>query len=138
MFVPPPDEALAPPLPVAPPPPPVPAAVSKALGSAAEPRRGRYIRTWLGTSRGEQGRTRVTFVWEPLPPVPGVALRRVALPKDSPRGGLMTQAAVLKVTANGTTTERGTRATRRVQRCSHWSQAHVPRESSERPLHGGR
>ena len=39
-----------------------------------------------------------------LPPVDGVALRRVALPKDSPRGGLMTQASVLKVTANGTTT----------------------------------
>ncbi len=39
-----------------------------------------------------------------LPKVDGVALRRVALPKDSPRGGLMTQAAVLKVTANGTTT----------------------------------
>jgi hypothetical protein len=39
-----------------------------------------------------------------LPPVQGVALRRTPLPKDSPRGGLMTQAAVLKVTANGTTT----------------------------------
>ena len=39
-----------------------------------------------------------------LPRVDGVALRRVSLPKDSPRGGLMTQAAVLKVTANGTTT----------------------------------
>ncbi len=39
-----------------------------------------------------------------LPPVQGVAVRRVALPKDSVRGGLMTQAAVLKVTANGTTT----------------------------------
>src|SRR5205814_1103667 len=39
-----------------------------------------------------------------LPPVQGVALRRAALPKDSVRGGLMTQAAVLKVTANGTTT----------------------------------
>jgi len=39
-----------------------------------------------------------------LPPVPGVALRRTPLPKDSVRGGLMTQAAVLKVTANGTTT----------------------------------
>jgi hypothetical protein len=31
-------------------------------------------------------------------------MRRVDLPKDSPRGGLMTQASVLKVTANGTTT----------------------------------
>jgi cytochrome c553 len=39
-----------------------------------------------------------------LPPVEGVALRRVSLPKDSPRGGLMTQASILKVTANGTTT----------------------------------
>ena len=39
-----------------------------------------------------------------LPPVQGVALRRTPLPEDSPRGGLMTQAAVLKVTANGTTT----------------------------------
>jgi hypothetical protein len=36
--------------------------------------------------------------------VNGVAMRRVALPGDSPRGGLMTQASVLKVTANGTTT----------------------------------
>jgi len=39
-----------------------------------------------------------------LPPVAGVALRRTPLPADSVRGGLMTQAAVLKVTANGTTT----------------------------------
>ena len=30
--------------------------------------------------------------------------RRVAVPEGSPRGGLLTQAAVLKVTANGTTT----------------------------------
>lgn len=39
-----------------------------------------------------------------LPPVQGVALRRTALASDNPRGGLLTQAAVLKVTANGTTT----------------------------------
>jgi hypothetical protein len=39
-----------------------------------------------------------------LPRVQGVALRRTPLPKDCARGGLMTQAAVLKVTANGTTT----------------------------------
>jgi hypothetical protein len=31
-------------------------------------------------------------------------MRKVTLPKDSVRGGLMTQASVLKVTANGTTT----------------------------------
>lgn len=39
-----------------------------------------------------------------LPPVKGVALRRVPLPVDSVRGGLLTQTAVLKVTSNGTTT----------------------------------
>jgi hypothetical protein len=36
--------------------------------------------------------------------VDGVAMRKVTLPPGSPRGGLMTQASVLKVTANGTTT----------------------------------
>lgn len=39
-----------------------------------------------------------------LEPFEGVTLRRVALPADSFRGGLLTQASVLKVTANGTTT----------------------------------
>ena len=39
-----------------------------------------------------------------LPAVGGQHMRRVELPADSPRGGLMTQASVLKVTANGTTT----------------------------------
>lgn len=39
-----------------------------------------------------------------LPGVTGVNPRRVALPEDSPRGGLLTQASVLTVTANGTTT----------------------------------
>jgi hypothetical protein len=36
--------------------------------------------------------------------VSGVHFRKVKLPADSVRGGLMTQASVLKVTANGTTT----------------------------------
>ena len=36
--------------------------------------------------------------------VTGQEMRRVALPTDSPRGGLLTHASVLKVTANGTTT----------------------------------
>jgi hypothetical protein len=36
--------------------------------------------------------------------VSGATLRRVALPADSVRGGLLTQASILKVTANGTTT----------------------------------
>ncbi len=36
--------------------------------------------------------------------VDGQAFRKVQLPPDSPRGGLLTQASVLKVTANGTYT----------------------------------
>jgi len=39
-----------------------------------------------------------------LPPLTGSTMRKVTLPKDSPLGGLLTQAAVLKVSANGTTT----------------------------------
>ncbi len=33
---------------------------------------GKYVRTWIGTERADNGKTRVTLVWEPLPPVPGV------------------------------------------------------------------
>jgi hypothetical protein len=39
-----------------------------------------------------------------LPPVEGIKMRVVDLPVDSVRGGLLTQASVLTVTANGTTT----------------------------------
>ncbi len=39
-----------------------------------------------------------------IPNVTGSAMRRVPLPADSVRGGMITQASVLKVTANGTTT----------------------------------
>ena len=36
--------------------------------------------------------------------VKGQQMRKVALPADSPRGGLLTQASIHKITANGTTT----------------------------------
>ncbi|MDY3559141.1 DUF1592 domain-containing protein [Gemmata sp. JC673] len=39
-----------------------------------------------------------------VPGVTGTQVRRVPLPPGTPRGGLLTQGAVLKVTANGTTT----------------------------------
>jgi VWFA-related protein len=32
---------------------------------------GKYVRTWVGTERGEDGKTRVTLVWEPLTFPPG-------------------------------------------------------------------
>ena len=45
--------------------------VEEALTSLAIPARGRLARTWIGTARGEDGKTSVTFVWEPLPPRAG-------------------------------------------------------------------
>jgi hypothetical protein len=50
----------------------VPKPVEAAIASAvARPSRASVVRTWIGTSRGENGKTRVTFVWEPLPKAPG-------------------------------------------------------------------
>ena len=39
-----------------------------------------------------------------IPGVAGLEFQKVSLPADSPRGGLLTQASILKVTANGTVT----------------------------------
>ena len=49
-----------------------PPAVSKALSAISEPTRGRFVRTWIGHSRGENGKTKVTLVMDPLPPTPGM------------------------------------------------------------------
>ena len=51
---------------LAPPKPVLPKAIDKALSTLAEPTRGRLVRTWVGTRRGDDGKTRVTFVWEPI------------------------------------------------------------------------
>ena len=51
---------------LAPPRPAPPRAVDTALASLAEPMRGRYVRTWVGARRGDNGRTQLTFVWEPV------------------------------------------------------------------------
>ena len=36
------------------------------------------IRTWIGTGPAENGKSRVTFVWEPVPPAPGARAPRRA------------------------------------------------------------
>ena len=51
---------------LAPPKPMLPKAVDRALETLAEPTRGRLVRTWVGTRRGDNGKTKVTFVWEPV------------------------------------------------------------------------
>src|SRR5437660_1113945 len=49
----------------------VPKPVEAAIAAAvARPSRATVVRTWIGTARGENGKTRVTFVWEPLPKAP--------------------------------------------------------------------
>jgi hypothetical protein len=78
--------ATAPPKPEAPP------AITAALSAIAEPPRGRPARFWIGTTRGDNGRTRVTFVWEPIPPAPGertgdrAPAARVAVTATAPDG----------------------------------------------------
>jgi hypothetical protein len=50
-----------------------PPAVSKAIASITPTSGGRrFVRTWMGTEPSDDGRTRVTFVWEPIAAAPGV------------------------------------------------------------------
>ena len=69
--------------------------VQQALASiATSVQAGKYVRTWVGTARGDAGKTRVTLIWEPLPqpdgarrdqPLPG----RVSLIAADPKGDLV-------------------------------------------------
>jgi len=45
--------------------------VMSALSDLAAPMRDRTAHFWIGTSRGADGKTKVTFLWEAAPPVPG-------------------------------------------------------------------
>src|SRR4029077_7894976 len=55
----------------APPKPEMPKPMEAALNAISRPSRASVVRTWIGTSRGENGKTRVTFVWEPVARAPG-------------------------------------------------------------------
>lgn len=66
-----------------------PKAVTSALSAIVEPPRGRPARFWIGTERAPSGAGRVTFVWEPVPPVAGEqkqAAARVSLTATAPDG----------------------------------------------------
>jgi VWFA-related protein len=72
--------------------------VQQALASiATSVQAGKYVRTWLGTARGEQGKTRVTLIWEPLPQSPGVR-------RDQPQPG---RVSVIAADAKGELVFRG-------------------------------
>jgi len=76
-----------------------PKAVEDALATVSRPSRGSVVRTWIGTSRGENGKTRVTFVWEPTPKTPG----------ESPaaRGGEPSRVSLMAVGTDGSPLFRG-------------------------------
>jgi VWFA-related protein len=69
----------------------VPKPVEAAIAAAViRPSRATVVRSWIGMSRGESGKTRVTYVWEPLPKAPGDRPReepaRVSLMAIAPDG----------------------------------------------------
>jgi VWFA-related protein len=69
-----------------------PPAVSRALSSIAPTTGRRLVRTWMGHTQGADGRTKVTFVWEPVPPPPGISrepVQRVALTATSSTGTVL-------------------------------------------------
>lgn len=55
-----------------PPKPGPPRAISEALGTLSVPARRSLIRSWVGMSPGSAGKTKISFVWTPVPPPPGV------------------------------------------------------------------
>jgi VWFA-related protein len=67
--------------------------VQQALATiASSVQAAKYIRTWIGTQRADNGKTRVTLVWEPLPLVPGVRrdqAGRVSLLAATEKGDLV-------------------------------------------------
>jgi hypothetical protein len=70
----------------------VPPAVSRALSGIAPTTGRRLVRTWMGHAPGPDGRTKVTFVWEPVPPPPGITrenVQRVALTALAPSGTVL-------------------------------------------------
>jgi len=72
--------------------------IQQALASiATSVQAGKYVRTWLGTARGDGGKTRVTLIWEPLPPPPGAR-------RDLPQAG---RVSVIAARANGDLVFRG-------------------------------
>jgi hypothetical protein len=83
-----------------------PPAVAKALAAIAPLTNRRYIRTWIGNEKGDGGKTRLTFLWESLPPTPGVKrdeARRVTVLATSPSGDIVYRGRVPSEVSPSTT-----------------------------------
>jgi VWFA-related protein len=73
-----------------------PNAIDEALAAhSTPPQASQYVRTWVGTERGENGKTRVTLVWEPVAGPPGAR-------REQPG-----RVSVLAATGNGDLVYRG-------------------------------
>src|SRR5262245_20970282 len=57
-----------------------PKAVDTAIAAITTPSRARVVRTWIGSERGADGKTKMTFVWEPVPRAPGDPVRPETTP----------------------------------------------------------
>lgn len=70
-----------------------PKAVEQALAAiATSVYSGKYVRTWIGSERGADGKTRLTVVWEPVAASPGVRREqpgRMSVLAASERGDLL-------------------------------------------------
>lgn len=82
---------------MAPPAPEMPKAYTNALNAISAPSRTRVVRTWVGTERGDSGKTKVTFLWEPIPRPAG----------DPGRGGAPARVSLMAVSADGSPYFRG-------------------------------
>src|SRR5262245_5299962 len=69
-----------------------PKAVDTAIAAITAPSRSRVVRTWIGSERGADGKTKMTFLWEPVPRAPGDPVRpeggpaRVSITAVAPDG----------------------------------------------------
>ena len=91
-----------------------PKAVDIAIAALAAPRQGRrLVRTWVGAARGEDGTSRVTFVWEPMSDRPsrgetpaGVLLTAMSETGGTPYRGVCPSGGHLRVGGRGPATRR--------------------------------
>ena len=76
-------------------------AVDAALKTLAAIPRGRVVRTWIGMAPADNGKTRVTFVWDPAPPSAGrrEEPERVTLIAAGPRNDLYFRGSIPDRTA---------------------------------------
>lgn len=101
----------------APPTPEVPKPYASALASISQLSRARLVRTWIGTDRGADGKTKVTFIWEPVPRVPGDRARtedqpaRVSLTAIAPDGAPYFRGRIPDAPAAATASPAGARVT---------------------------